>query len=87
MTKPADDLTCREMVDFMADYLEGTLDRRTRAVFDAHLHVCPDCVAYLGSFAETMRLARECRGDDPVPADVPGDLVRAILAARPSRRS
>ena len=86
MTTQADALTCREMVDFMSDYLDGSLEPGTRAAFDAHLRLCPDCVAYLGSFAETLRLARGCRDDDPVPADVPEALVRAILAARSPRR-
>ena len=86
MTRPADTLPCREMVDFMSDYLDGSLEQPTRALFDAHLRICPDCVAYLGSFAEAMRLAKECHGDDSVPADVPEDLVRAILATRRPRR-
>jgi predicted anti-sigma-YlaC factor YlaD len=86
MTVSTDDLTCREMVDFMSAYLEDSLEPGARAAFDAHLRVCPDCIAYLGSFADTMRLARECREDDPPPADVPEALVQAILAARRARR-
>ena len=84
MTPPID-LTCREMVDFLSDYVEGVLPPEVRAAFEAHLAVCPDCVAYLGGFRETLRLARDCAADGPIPADVPEDLVRAIVAARPRR--
>ena len=87
MTRLTDELTCREMVDFIADYLDGSLAPHRRDIFDAHLRQCPDCVAYLGSYAATVQLAKGCEPDAPVPPDVPEDLVRAILAARPPRPS
>jgi anti-sigma factor RsiW len=75
------DRTCRELVDFVGDYLAGDLPPDVRSAFDAHLAECPDCVAYLRSYEDTIRLARGA-GADPVPAPVPTSLVRAILAAR-----
>jgi len=76
------DLTCREMTDFLADYLDGSLALAERHVFDKHLADCPECAAYLRSYAETIRLARQTREDDALPVAVPDELVRAILAAR-----
>ena len=76
------DLTCREMTDFLADYLDGSLALAERHVFDKHLADCPECAAYLRSYTETIRLARQSREDDALPAAVPDELVRAILAAR-----
>jgi predicted anti-sigma-YlaC factor YlaD len=76
------DLTCREVTGFLADYLDGTLPIAERGVFEKHLAECPDCIAYLRSYAETIHLARETREPDTLPAGVPEDLVRAILAAR-----
>ena len=76
------ELTCREMTDFLADYLDGTLAPPERRLFDEHLAECPDCIAYLPSYAETIRLARETREADALPAGAPDDFVRAILAAR-----
>ena len=78
-TKP---LTCRELTGFLADYLARELDPDARSVFEGHLAGCPDCVAYLHSYAATMRLAKDAYDDDPIPADVPDELVRAILEAR-----
>jgi len=75
-------LTCREMTDFLGDYLDGSLALAERRLFDKHLADCPECVAYLRSYAETIRLARQIREDDALPASIPDELVRAILAAR-----
>ncbi len=76
-------LTCRELIDFLAAYLDGELAPEPRAGFEAHLSRCPACVAYLASYRETIRLGKKgCEPDAELAADVPPDLVDAILAAR-----
>ena len=75
-------LTCRELAEFLADYLASELGPDERAIFERHLADCPDCAAYLRSYAATVRLVKEAYGDDPIPADVPDGLVRAIVEAR-----
>jgi anti-sigma factor RsiW len=65
------------------DYLAESLSVSERAVFEHHLGECPDCVAYLSTYRQTIELGKAaCRADDPVPADAPEELVQAILAAR-----
>ena len=86
MTTHREDLTCRDLAGFAADYVDGALDPRERARFDAHVAGCPGCASYLRTYAETIRLAKDAHADDPLPADVPEDLVRAILDARRPRR-
>jgi predicted anti-sigma-YlaC factor YlaD len=76
------DLTCREMTDFLADYLDGSLSPAERHLVGKHLADCPECIAYLRSYAETIRLARQTREDDSLSDTIPDELVRAILAAR-----
>lgn len=82
-------MTCRQLNDFIVDYRSGALSPDVRTQFDAHLAACADCVAYLKSYEETIRLARGAlrAPDDPIPADVPEKLVHAILAARSKQRS
>ncbi len=76
-------MTCRELVEFLADYLAGQLAPDVRRVFEIHLGDCPECATYLRGYADAIRLARACaETDDAVPAEVPERLVRAIVAAR-----
>jgi len=76
-------LTCRELIDFIAAYLDADLSPQQRDAFEYHLSLCPHCVHYLESYRETLRLEKQiCADEDPIPADVPEELVAAILAAR-----
>lgn len=81
------DLSCREFVEFLDDYIDGALPPEPRAEFDKHLSDCPSCVAYMTSYEQAVALGRGamCGSDEPVPDTVPERLVQAILAAR-SRR-
>jgi anti-sigma factor RsiW len=80
-------MTCREVTEFLTDYLSGELPSDQRAVFDEHLRECPQCVAYVKSYRETVKLgtAAFSNPDDRVPDEVPEELVQAILAARRKR--
>jgi len=79
-----EELTCRELAEFLSDYLAAELPVAERARFDGHLQECDDCRAYLASFEQAVRLGRAVGGtaDALSPADVPEELVLAILAAR-----
>jgi len=78
------DVTCREFVDFLDDYLSGALGDEARGGFHAHLAACPSCVAYMKTYQAAVQLGRSVltRSDEPVPEEVPEELVRAILATR-----
>jgi anti-sigma factor RsiW len=78
------EMTCRELVDFLGAHLDGELSEEVRRRFEEHLAACPECFAYVEAYRATVRLARGAfrDPDGPVPADVPEDLVKAILAAR-----
>lgn len=77
-------MTCREFAGFMADYLSDELPADVRAKFDDHVGVCSNCVKYLDGYKATIALGKAAfeKSDEPVPADVPESLVKAILAAR-----
>jgi anti-sigma factor RsiW len=61
-------LTCRELVELVTEYLEGSLSRRDRSRFDRHIAGCPNCTAYLAQFRETIRLTGTLRVEDVEPA-------------------
>jgi len=73
-------LPCREIIAFLADYLDGSLAPETRSEFDRHLAVCPSCVAYLASYRETIRMAKAASIDGDA-GEPPEELVKAIVAS------
>lgn len=76
-------MTCRELIGFLADYLDGELPDAVRADFERHLALCPECVVYLDGYRDAIRLSRDAFAPDgPPPDDVPEALVEAILAAK-----
>ena len=77
-------MTCKELASFILEYLENELDGTTRATFEHHLSICPNCVRYLAHYRATVAAGRDAfhEPSGSVPADVPEDLVHAILAAR-----
>jgi anti-sigma factor RsiW len=79
------EVTCRELVDRLDDYLAGRIEGAALAAFHRHLAACPSCVAYLKTYEATPRMARVAlREQDHLPPDVPPGLLEAILALRPS---
>jgi len=72
-------MTCRDVIAFVMDYIDGTLAARERAEFERHLAVCRSCVAYLKTYQATMRMETKTNIAD---VTVPEELVRAILASR-----
>jgi len=77
-----EELTCRQIVDFLMDYLDGELPADASSTFEEHLAICPPCRVYLDTYEETIRLGREACADHDDPADAPEELIQAILAAR-----
>ena len=58
---PITELTCREMVELVSDYLEGALADHDRALFEQHLVFCEGCTAYLDQMRRTMALVGRLR--------------------------
>jgi anti-sigma factor RsiW len=77
-------MTCREFSEFLDAYLAGELSRAEREEFQRHLDVCKQCVDYLATYEQAVKLGKAAfeRPDGDVPEKVPEELVRAILAAR-----
>jgi predicted anti-sigma-YlaC factor YlaD len=77
-------MTCKEFIGFLDDYLDGDLPREQKALFDEHLSLCASCLHYLCNYRDTMTWAKASlrESGEPVPGDVPEELISAILAAR-----
>ncbi len=67
------DLTCREFVELVTDYLEGALDEDTRVRFEQHLVACPGCETYLQQMRQTATRLGE------LPVETLSDEMRLTL--------
>lgn len=47
-------MTCREFVELVTAYLDGTLDAPAEARFTEHLAECDGCDTYLAQFRQTI---------------------------------
>ena len=50
------ELTCRELVELVTEYLEGSLPAAERLRFEGHLAECPYCQTYLAQMRRTIAL-------------------------------
>lgn len=68
------DLVCREVVQLLNDYLDGTLTGAQRDEVDRHLEECDGCLAFLQQLQLATRLTATLTEDD-----VPAPVIDALL--------
>jgi anti-sigma factor RsiW len=73
MLRRRNELACRQVVELVTDYLEGTLPRAQRRRLEAHLAGCPHCSEYLEQMRATIRLTGRIASSD-VTAEMEDDL-------------
>ena len=49
-------IPCREAVELVTEYVEGTLDAPRREAFEEHLRRCDPCRGYLQQMRVTLRV-------------------------------
>jgi anti-sigma factor RsiW len=74
-------ITCKELIDFLDDYVAGRLGPDQRREFDRHLALCAECIQYLESYRRAVAAGRAA--ESIAPESAPESLVQAILRARP----
>jgi len=62
-------LVCRDAVELVSDYLDGTLSRRQRRRLEKHLAQCDACSAYLDQMRATIA-ASGTVGPEDLPSEV-----------------
>lgn len=81
----APDITCREVVEIVSDYLEGVMSSEDRTRFEAHLAGCEGCTSYLGQMRETIRLTGMLR-EEQIPEAQKRSLLDAFRGWRTAGR-
>ena len=76
MTDDAD-LTCRELVEVVTDYLAATMAPEDRLRFEQHLVICSGCATYLEQMRQTIRLVGELR-EEHIPRGARQELLQAF---------
>jgi hypothetical protein len=76
VASPKTDLTCRELVELVTDYLEDALPTSDRIAFEHHLSGCRGCRDYLDQTQTTIALTG--RADESGP---PSPLREQLLDA------
>lgn len=62
------DMTCKELVELVTEYLEGSLPDEVRARMERHLAGCDGCTHYLEQMRQTIRLTGQVREENLSPA-------------------
>jgi anti-sigma factor RsiW len=82
MTNPAE-MTCRELVEVITDYLEEALPADDRRRFEQHLEECPYCVSYLEQMRATIAALGALREESLSP-EARAELLEAFRGWRKS---
>ncbi len=68
MSSAGDEITCRELVELITEYLDGALPTTDRERFEAHLATCEACRAYLAQMRGTIAATGTISEDSLPPA-------------------
>ena len=56
---------CKEVVEVVTDYIEGTMPADDRTRFEEHLKLCPYCVEYVEQMRATMSAVGKAPEEPP----------------------
>jgi len=71
---------CRDMVEYLSEYLDGELDASLQEIIDKHRGNCPPCQAFIRTLSRTVEAVRS-QPSEPLPEELKQALVRAIRGA------
>ena len=71
-------MTCRQIIEVLADYLDQVLSPETARQLEAHLRDCPACMAYLKTYRRTRELVGKA-GRIEMPEELKRRLRRFLL--------
>jgi len=77
------EMACKELVEVITDYLEGTLPQRDRVRFEAHILTCAPCREYVEEMRTTLRLTGRLTVES-ISASKRDELLRAFRRMRAS---
>jgi predicted anti-sigma-YlaC factor YlaD len=76
------ELTCRDVVELVTDYLEDAVDIGLRTRIDEHLRLCEGCRRYLDEMRATIATLGRIPRDTEVPEELGAALLEAFRTSR-----
>ncbi len=76
-----EELSCREVVEILGDYLDGAMTPEDRVRLEQHLADCEGCTAYLEQLRVTIRLSGRL-SEEAVSSETMAPLLEAFRAWR-----
>ncbi|MGH7323692.1 MAG: anti-sigma factor [Candidatus Rokuibacteriota bacterium] len=76
------DIECRQIAEILADYLDGTLPKRTADLLEWHIDACSPCIAFVNTYRGTIQATRSLR-DLEVPTELKNRLLSVLRATKP----
>ena len=74
-------MNCRDMAEYLSDYVDGDLDESIRKVIDSHGGECPPCRAFVRTLRRTVELVR-ANPREPLPPALRQALCDALRKTR-----
>jgi predicted anti-sigma-YlaC factor YlaD len=75
-----EDLTCRELVELVTQYLDGALAVPDHVQFEQHLVLCTGCQNHLSQMRQTLRVLETLPGEDDVAPEAMAELLHTFRA-------
>ncbi len=63
-------ICCKECLDLLYDYSEGTLPKETSASLEEHFSDCPPCISFLKTYKATTVVSRKSIKANEIPEAV-----------------
>ena len=71
-------ICCKECLDLLYDYLEGSLNAETTKVLEEHFEDCPPCIAFLKTYKTTTKICRETLNQVEIPEAIRDTLLKFL---------
>ena len=81
-------MTCREVRDYLVDYLAGDLAPQEREELERHMQGCSHCADHVDASRHALHVSRAALNDlaAPSPDDGPDALLQAVMGMKPAKQ-
>jgi anti-sigma factor RsiW len=71
-------ICCKECLDLLYDYIDGSLDQETTDSLEEHFQECPPCISFMKTYKSTTMICRDTLNQVEVPVAVREALLKVL---------